>query len=118
MLEDDANREEKKKSMIQLKLDAIMETQKKHTKRQQEISEYHKRVESEDAVRLKERMSEINARLESHSARAKEHISFRRNSMERSTSKVFTTLQSARSRVEDELTQRQQEYEKAQTKVN
>lgn len=101
---DDEARTERMKTQLQLRLETIAEATKKQSLKLKSVAEHHKRLQSEEAAKVTERMSEINARLESHSVRARDVLTQRKLSMERSTSKVFSTLASARSRVDEEIT--------------
>jgi hypothetical protein len=52
-------RNEKIKQNMQIKLDTIMETNKKHALREKAVADFHRRAETEEAARLNLRMSEI-----------------------------------------------------------
>ena len=63
---------------------------------------------------MNERMSQINARMESHVSRAKEALSARKMTLEKKNSEVFVTLNSARNKTHDDIEKRIQVFEQEQ----
>jgi len=74
MAEEEAVRSEKIKRQVQLKIDAIGRLASEVKRKRSNIVKFHQRNASEEAARMTERMSSINARMENHVLRAKEAL--------------------------------------------
>lgn len=107
-------RSEKIKRQLQLKLDSIAEFSLKMRRKRNKIIKFHERNASEEKTRFTERMSQINARMETHVLRAKEALSARKMTLEQKNSQVFVTLDSTRNKTHDDFEKRIQVFEQEQ----